>query len=340
MSVCTQLKPQEGLAWLYRGSFAIYLDQLEHAKTCLDKSLTLLDNTWPRCLAYRSLADVEVRQNRPEKALGYIEKALLLEYRGPESAWLRVSKVQCLLRLQRAADARAEARRILEINYIGTNHFAYAVLGDAVAVEKSIKEWLAGFGESTRLRFEKRMASRAYLAVGRFDQAIELRFQSLNQGVPPRDDAYRSPETLSMAIEACCEYPGNPICHSFLGEVHYRQGDHQNALDELSQAIEDHAEGGMAREYFLLAMVHAELDQTENARTWYEKGVEWMKANCPEDGQIESLRREAAKLFGAGERLPKETDEPGGTTPENSGGTQQESANAESSGDTASPPGP
>ncbi|MHC4406456.1 MAG: hypothetical protein ACYTG0_43070, partial [Planctomycetota bacterium] len=280
-------------------------------------------------------------QNRPEKALGYIEKALLLfQDRNDFSAVLRTTKVQCLLKLHRAADARAEARKILEVNNKRTNPFAYAVLGDAVAVEKSIEQFLAGFGEPTRLRIEKREKARVYVMVGKFDQAIELRLQSLNQGVPPGDDAYRSPETLSLAIEACGAYPGNPICHSFLGEVHYRQGTHQKALDALSQAIEDHAEGGTAREYFLLAMVHAELDQTENARTWYEKGVEWLKQNEPEEEEFRELGKEAAELLGTGNTLPKETNTTGGTTRESLEATQEESANAESSGDTSSPPSP
>ena len=38
--------------------------------------------------------------------------------------------------------------------------------------------------------------------------------------------------------------------------------------------------------------------EKEKARTWFEKGVQWMEKNQPEDEELRCFRAEAAELLG------------------------------------------
>ncbi len=44
-------------------------------------------------------------------------------------------------------------------------------------------------------------------------------------------------------------------------------------------------------------MAHWQLGEKGEARKWYDKGVEWMEKNKPEDEEPRRFREEAAKLL-------------------------------------------
>ena len=55
--------------------------------------------------------------------------------------------------------------------------------------------------------------------------------------------------------------------------------------------------GGDSFDWFLLAMSHWQLGDKEEARTWYDRAVEWMDKNQPENEELRRFRAEAAEWF-------------------------------------------
>ena len=48
-------------------------------------------------------------------------------------------------------------------------------------------------------------------------------------------------------------------------------------------------------------MAHWQLGHKDEARTWYDKAVEWMDKNQPKNEELLRFRDEAAKLLGIAE---------------------------------------
>lgn len=83
--------------------------------------------------------------------------------------------------------------------------------------------------------------------------------------------------------------------HTGRGAV--RAGHWDEAIAALQKSM-DLRNGGMSADWFFLAMAHLQLGHKEEARTWYDKAVEWMDKNQPQDGDLRGFRDEAAALLG------------------------------------------
>ena len=56
--------------------------------------------------------------------------------------------------------------------------------------------------------------------------------------------------------------------------------------------------GGDGNDWFIMAMALAQLGEKEQARTCYDRGVQWMEKNQPQDEELHRFRAEAAALLG------------------------------------------
>ena len=54
---------------------------------------------------------------------------------------------------------------------------------------------------------------------------------------------------------------------------------------------------GDSMEWFPLAMAHWQLDEKVEARQWYDRAVEWMAKNNPQDQELRRFRAEATELL-------------------------------------------
>jgi hypothetical protein len=45
-----------------------------------------------------------------------------------------------------------------------------------------------------------------------------------------------------------------------------------------------------------MAMAHGRLDQKDEARRWYDRAVQWMEKNAPQNVELLRFRAEAAEL--------------------------------------------
>ena len=140
------------------------------------------------------------------------------------------------------------------------------------------------------------------------------------------DTSYLNPEprTLTHAVElakkATEREPANPANWSTLGVAQYRAGDYEAAIKALGKSMEL-GSGGVAINWFFLAMAHWQLKHAEEARRWYDKGAAWMEKNKSSDDELLRFRAEAETLIKgpSGQKpktLPEGKEKPGKTPSE------------------------
>ncbi|MGE5195517.1 MAG: tetratricopeptide repeat protein, partial [Deltaproteobacteria bacterium] len=132
-----------------------------------------------------------------------------------------------------------------------------------------------------------------YQKLGRYQAAIDdydnmiRRFPQL--AVPYNDLAwvlatcsdakFRDPaRAVELARRAVDLIPQQGGFWNTLGVARFRVGAHQAALDALQKSI-DLRRGGDACDYLFVSMSHWRLDHKDQARNWYEKGVQWIEKN-------------------------------------------------------------
>ena len=82
-----------------------------------------------------------------------------------------------------------------------------------------------------------------------------------------------------------------------LGVAHYRANELQSALVALRLSVELRS-GGDCADFFFLAMAYERLGDRKQARTWYDKAVQWMdKRSLQAEADIR-YRAEANEILG------------------------------------------
>jgi uncharacterized protein HemY len=82
-----------------------------------------------------------------------------------------------------------------------------------------------------------------------------------------------------------------------LGVAHYRAGEWKPAVQALKKSM-DLRKGGNSFDWLFLAMAHWQLGEKDQARQWYDRGVQWMEKNQPKNDELRCFRNEAAELLG------------------------------------------
>jgi tetratricopeptide (TPR) repeat protein len=80
------------------------------------------------------------------------------------------------------------------------------------------------------------------------------------------------------------------------GMAHYRAGNYQASVDALEKATILRSTGG-SFDFFFLAMAHAKLGNKLQAHRWFDKAVEFMERELPNDIDLRLYRAEAASLL-------------------------------------------
>jgi tetratricopeptide (TPR) repeat protein len=125
------------------------------------------------------------------------------------------------------------------------------------------------------------------------------RFELVWQLTSAPEPALRDPaEALDHARKAVEITQGkHPAFQAVLALAAYRSGLYEEARAALDKTV---SLGGKedATLTFLMAMVHAQKGEHEQARAWFDKGVAWMKAQSDQGGYHRQLWEEAAELLG------------------------------------------
>jgi Flp pilus assembly protein TadD len=112
------------------------------------------------------------------------------------------------------------------------------------------------------------------------------------------DPRVRQPDrAVKLATKATQLAPGNGMSWNTLGVALYRVGDYKATVDALTNSMQRRS-GGDAFDWFFLAMAHWQLGNNDEAQQWYDKALEWMETNKPDDEELVRFRAEAAELLG------------------------------------------
>ena len=114
---------------------------------------------------------------------------------------------------------------------------------------------------------------------------------------PRLRDAQRAVE---LARRATALDPESGSYLGTLGVALYRNGNRTDAIETLTRGnvLKD---GGDAYNFFVLAMAHEQLGDSDTARDWFDRGVTWMNENKPDNEDLQRLNAEAAVLLGLSE---------------------------------------
>src|SRR5262249_10150284 len=117
------------------------------------------------------------------------------------------------------------------------------------------------------------------------------------------DAKLRDPEeAVLLANRAVKLAPNEGALRNTLGVALYRAEKWQLAIDALRESM-DKRKGGDSSDWFFLAMSHRKLDHQQEARQWYDKAVQWMVKNKPQDEELRRFRAEAAECLNIEDKL-------------------------------------
>jgi tetratricopeptide (TPR) repeat protein/tRNA A-37 threonylcarbamoyl transferase component Bud32 len=101
---------------------------------------------------------------------------------------------------------------------------------------------------------------------------------------------------VRRAEKAVSARPQSANCRNTLGVAHYRNGDDKTAVAVLETAM-SLREGGDSFDWFFLAMAHWRLGDRDEARTWFDRAVQWMDRHKPRDDELRHFRAEAEAML-------------------------------------------
>jgi tetratricopeptide (TPR) repeat protein len=113
----------------------------------------------------------------------------------------------------------------------------------------------------------------------------------------PQQALWHAEQAVAKAVDKA----RTPLYLNTLGVAYYRIGKSKEAIETLNQVAKRRT--NHFDTYLFLAMAHWELGNKEEARTWYDKGVEWFQSqesSLPEyfKKEFRRWRAEAAQLMG------------------------------------------
>jgi tetratricopeptide (TPR) repeat protein len=101
---------------------------------------------------------------------------------------------------------------------------------------------------------------------------------------------------VKLAAKAVEHEPNNDLFVNTLGVAHYRAGDYQAAIAALEKAL-DLRKGGDSNDWFFLAMAHWKMERQQDARQWYDRAVQWMMKNQPQNQELRRFWDEADEVL-------------------------------------------
>jgi len=117
-----------------------------------------------------------------------------------------------------------------------------------------------------------------------------------------KDLKLRDPErAVALAKEVSESKPDDGELWNTLGIAHYRASNWQFAVNAMVKSMELR-NGGDSFGWLYLAMAHWQLGNKDEARRRYDRVVNWMTENKPENEDLTRLHNEAAELLGVSEK--------------------------------------
>jgi superkiller protein 3 len=269
------LDPRSAWSHTNLGMALLVKNQLDEAirehRTAID-----LNPKWP--LPHVNLGITLKVKKQVDEAIREFRTAIDL---GPNSATAHINLGSALLAKNQLDEAVHELRTAIDLDPKYPQ--AHAELGIALFSKKQPDEAVDVFRTAINLNPKD--------AVAHICLAYVLR--TMNQG----DEAIREFRTgIKLAQKAVELAPWSGWYWEPLGIAHYYVGDWKEAIAALEKSMQ-FRDGGDSSEWFLLAMAHWQLGEKEKARKWFDKAVQWMDKNMPNNKDLGRFRAEAAELL-------------------------------------------
>jgi tetratricopeptide (TPR) repeat protein/serine/threonine protein kinase len=114
-------------------------------------------------------------------------------------------------------------------------------------------------------------------------------------------DAKRAIELADKAVKLAPQFAA---CWNTLGVARYRAGDWNDAVDALTKSVEL-TKGGDATDWFFLAMAHAKLGNSVEARNAYDRAIDWLEKNKEALAKDKSYTEELRRFREEAEEVPE-----------------------------------
>jgi tetratricopeptide (TPR) repeat protein len=220
----------------------------------------------------------------------------------PESVYHRAVLAETLTRLADHLKDASRPREVEEIRRRIIGH--YEILKASAPEEAQHRRYLvASYLELVSLLWQLGRQSEAAeplrkaLEVAPEDPAAsnELAWFLAAHPEPRLRDAAQA---VRLAKKAVAAKPQSADYQNTLGVAHYRNGDDKAAIATLETAMSLRG-GGDGYDWFFLAMAQWRRGERDQARSWYDRAVEWMDRFEPNDQELRRFRAEAKALLTA-----------------------------------------
>jgi tetratricopeptide (TPR) repeat protein len=116
------------------------------------------------------------------------------------------------------------------------------------------------------------------------------------------DEKLRDPKLAVLSARRAVELaPLDTAYWNTLGVALYRNGQWEDAVAALNRSVQLQGSGSSWWDFFFLAMAHWQLGHQDEARVWYDKGVQCLEPHSPSPVPREEglrFRAEAAAVLG------------------------------------------
>lgn len=215
-----------------------------------------------------------------------------------------------IIRLGRLQDLLSEMDLGWDLNF-SPPHQESARRHKVVADCSSIVEELANI-KKTREGNALADAARAANAAGNFALAIE-KYQASIDLIPnhagnlnnfawllvacPSSQYWDANRALELALRATELQSDSGTYLNTLGVAQYRSGLWRQAIATLKKAEERDPGTRFAFNGYFIAMAHRQLGETDEAKSWFQRSVEWMEQGRAEEKELIRFRHEASSLL-------------------------------------------
>jgi tetratricopeptide (TPR) repeat protein len=315
-----ELDPKDALAWLHLHAAVRQLrDQTkwDEAITWIRKAIEL-SPTVPH--GYRELGITFVSRNKLDEAIAVYRQGV---ERIPDDYSMHLQLAGLLWGKGRLEEAATSYRQAIKLN--PNSVAAHSSLGNVLIMQGRPNEAIPAFRRVIEIDPKSKFAAFAYFRIGKaveeqgkldetiacFRKAAELdpnfalahsclAWLLTNCSEAKLRDA---PGGLEAARRAVGVAPQSALAWHVLGWAHYRATGWKASIEALEKSCAlDNPKGGVAFQWFFLAMAHWQLHEKEKAREWYDRAVEWTDKHAPNNKDLPRFRAEAAELLGLNEK--------------------------------------
>lgn len=169
------------------------------------------------------------------------------------------------------------------------------LLGRCADLVKKDSRLSAAQAKTVTEKYEQRELARLWEAARRRPDKADAQCDLALFLATSPDPKYRDPRlAVELATKAVEADSRKGVYWGALGVAHYRAGNWQDAVRAIDKASTLRSGGDVL---LFRAMAHWKLDEKDEARKWYEQGVQWIEKHAPKDEAMRRIRAEAEEIL-------------------------------------------